>query len=82
MIVGKNREAAAILTNTAIQRFHEISLSLNSSKSVSISSEHDHLDERTLSINSYHNIRSLQKGEKFPIWELIFLVKYSYTQVK
>ena len=25
---------------------------------------HDHLDERPLSINSYNNIRSLQKGEK------------------
>ena len=64
MIVGINREAAAILTNMAIQRFHEISLSLNSNKSVSICTEHDHLDERPLSINSYHNIRSLQEGEK------------------
>ena len=64
LIVGKIREAAAILTNIAIQRFHEISLSLNSDISVSISIEHDHLDERPLSINSYHNIRSLQKDEK------------------
>ena len=66
----------------AIQQFHEISLSLNSNKSVSISTEHDHLDERPLSVNSYHNIRSLQKCEKFLIWELIFLIKYSSTQVK
>ena len=50
VIVGKNGEAADILTNMAIQRFHEISLSLNSNKSVSISIEHDHLDERSLSI--------------------------------
>ena len=82
MIIGKNREAAAILKTKAIQQFHEISLSLNSNKSVSISTEHEHLDEGLLSINSYHNIRSLQKGEKFLIWELIFLIKYSYTQVK
>ena len=57
MIVGKNREAAAIFTNMIILRFHQISLSLNYNKSVSISIENDHLDE-------YHNIRSLQKGEK------------------
>ena len=82
MIIGKNREAAANLTNMAIQQFHEISLSLNSNKSISISTEHDHLDERPLSINSYHNIRSLQKGETFLIWELIVLIKYSYTQIK
>ena len=82
MIVEKNREAAAILTNMAIQRFHEIILSLNSNKFVLISTEYDHLDERPLSINSYHNIRSLQKGETFLIWELIFLIKYSYTQIK
>ena len=56
MIVGKNREAAAILPNMAI---HEISSSLNCIKSVSIFIEHDHLDERQLSINSYNNIRSL-----------------------
>ena len=30
VIIGKYREAAAILTNMAIQHFHEISLSLNS----------------------------------------------------
>ena len=82
MIVGKNREAAAILSNMAIQHFHEISLSLNSNKCASISVEHDHLNERPLSINSCHNIRSLQKGKKFVVWELIFLIKYSYTQVK
>ena len=40
MIIGKNREAAAILTNMAIQQFHEISLSLNSNKYVSVSIEH------------------------------------------
>ena len=80
MIVGKNRKAAAIRTIMAIERFHEITLSLNS-KSVSISIEHDHFDERPFSINSYHNIRSLQRAKKF-IWELIFLIKYSYTQVK
>ena len=79
MIVGKNSEAAAILPNMII---HEISSSLNCNKSVSLSIEHDHFDERPLSINSYNNIRSLQKGKKFVIWELIFLIKYSYTQVK
>ena len=82
VIVEKNRETAPILTNTAIQRFHEITLLLNPNKSVSISTEHDHFDERSLSIISYHNIRSLQKGEKMVVWELIFLIKYSYTQVK
>ena len=82
VIIGKSREAAAILTNMAIQQFDEISLSLNSNKSVSISIEHDHLDQRPLSMNSYHNIRSLQKGEKFLISELSFLIKYSYTQIK
>ena len=40
VIIGKNREAAAILTDMVIQHFHEISLSLNSNKSVSISTEH------------------------------------------
>ena len=75
-MIGKSREAAAILTNMAIQQFHEISLSVNSNKSVSISTEHDHLDETPLSINSYHNIRSLQKGEKCLIWELSFMIKY------
>ena len=29
-----------------------------------MSIEHDHLNERPVSINSYNNIRSLQKGEK------------------
>ena len=76
MIIRTNREAAVILTNMAIQQFHEISLSLNSNEPVSISTEHDYLDERLLSINSCHNIRSVQKGEKFLIWELIFLIKY------
>ena len=55
-------------------------VSLNSYKSVSLSPEHDHLDESPLSINSYNNTRSLQRGEKI-IWELIFLLKYAYTQV-
>ena len=64
MSVGKNTEAATILTNMTIERFHEISLSPNSNKYVSIYIEHDHLDERPLSVNSYHNIHSLQKGEK------------------
>ena len=82
MIIGKSREAAAILTNMAIQQFHKISLTLNSNKSVSISIEHDHSDERPFLINSYYNIRALQKGEKFLIWELSFLIKFSYTQVK
>ena len=78
MIIGRNREAASILTNMAVQQFYEITLSLNSNKSVSISTEHDHLEERPISINSYHNICSQQNGEKFLIWELIFLIKYSY----
>ena len=47
---GKNREAAAILTNMVFLRFHKISLSLNYNKSVSISIENDHLDERPLLI--------------------------------
>ena len=62
MIIEKGREAAAILTNMVIQQFHEISLSLNSNKSLSICTEHDHFDERPHSINSYHNIFSLYKG--------------------
>ena len=81
VIVEKNRETAAILPNMTFQRFYEITSSLNSNKSVSISIEHYYLDEGPLSINLYNNIRSLQKGEKFT-WELIFLIRYSYTQVK
>ena len=49
-MIGKNREAASILTNMVIQRFHQIRLSLNYNKSVSISIENDHLDERPLSL--------------------------------
>ena len=77
----KNREAAAILTNVAIRQFHEISLSLNSNKSVSICTEHDHLDERPLSINSYHNNFSLYKRTKISYLGIDFLIKYSYTQL-
>ena len=82
MIIGKSREAAAILTNMAIQHFHEISLSLNSNKSVSISTEHDpwmkgHFQLIHITIYSLST-----KGRKFLIWELIFLIKYSYTEIK
>ena len=49
-MIGKNREAVAILINMVILRFYQISLSLNYNKSVSISIENDHLDERPLSI--------------------------------
>ena len=80
-MIGKNREAVAILTNMVTARFHQISLSLNYNKSVSISIENDHLDERLLSI-IHITIFALYKRVKKFIWELIFLIKYSYAQIK
>ena len=80
-MIGKNREAAAFLTNMAILRFHQISLSLNYNKSVSISIENDHLDERPLSIIHFTIFALYKRAKKF-IWELIFLIKYSYAQIK
>ena len=81
IIEKKNREAPAILTNMAIQQFHEISLSLNANKSVSIYTEHDHLDERGhFQLGLIHI--TIFAFYKILIWELIFLIKYSYTQVK
>ena len=55
--------------------FTKLFVSLNYNKSVSISIENDHLDERPLLINSYHNIRSLQKGVK------IYLGIYSSDKI-
>ena len=50
----------------AIQQFHEISLSLNSNKSVSICIEHGHLDERSLSI-IHITIFALDKKKKISL---------------
>ena len=80
-MIGKNREAAAILKNMVILRFHQISLSLNYNKSVSISFENDHLDERPLSIIHFTIFALYKRVNKF-IWGLIFLIKYSYAQIK
>ena len=65
-----------------ILRFHQISLSVNYNKSVSISIENDHLDERPLSIIIHIKIFALYKKVKKFIQELIFLIKYSYATDK
>ena len=64
VIVGKNVEAATALTNMAIERFHEIGLSLNTKKSVCISLDHNNLICKPIYVNPYQEIRSLTKNEK------------------
>ena len=64
MIVGKIEKLPLFLQIWPFNDFTKLVYQLSLYKYVSISTEHDHLDERPLSINSYNNIRSLQRDEK------------------
>lgn len=63
VIFGKNPEAAIELVKIAINRFQEIGLSINASKSVSLTIKKGKLIEEALIINENSKIGSQRNGE-------------------
>ena len=82
VIIAKNNEDAAILTNIVIQRFKEIGLLINTSKSSAINIAKGKLNNSPISLDSNTQIKSIGESENIKYLGINFSDQLIFDETK